>query len=326
MLHLCRQEPQEKLPKLKSVTSTSYYDFDIEFQISFYGTQDPEEYLEWERKMGTYLKLLQVPSEDQVKCATRNLHDYASTWWLHTPSKCFEMSWSKTKKAMRQDFVPSTYMEHLQRHLENTIQGLKPLNEYFVEMKKALRLAGVAESIWIKFYFMIGLNNDIAKTIFTNTYKSLDDLYFGALKAEQDLKAKATRPHAHFATTKLDENEHEDDTTKMSNSYDAPKRHDDDHDYGDNQGTCLDASDKVASKDDASILGGESDDVQSSTFIHDDGDDIVEREIFPSTMAAFGDEWSDLCHHIESESDYTTSPICDELPHLPCEDSHNPTT
>jgi hypothetical protein len=76
MQHLCRQAPQdyaqEKHPKLNSVTSTSYYDFNIDHEIPFYGSHDPEEYLEWERKMDDYLKLHQVPSEDQVKCATRN--------------------------------------------------------------------------------------------------------------------------------------------------------------------------------------------------------------------------------------------------------------
>ena len=83
MRHLRQKAPQdyaqEKLPKLKSATSTSYYDLEIDHAIPFYGTQEPEEYLEWERLMDDYLKLHQVPSEDQVKCATRNFHDYAST-------------------------------------------------------------------------------------------------------------------------------------------------------------------------------------------------------------------------------------------------------
>ena len=35
------------------------------------------------------------------------------------------------------------------------------------------------------------------------------------------------------------------------------------------------------------------------------------------------DDLSDLCHHIESESDFTTSPIY-VLPQFPCEESHNP--
>ena len=64
MRHLRPQAPQaydqEKLPKLKSATSTSYNDLDNDYEIPFYGTQDPEEYLEWERKMDDYLKLHQV--------------------------------------------------------------------------------------------------------------------------------------------------------------------------------------------------------------------------------------------------------------------------
>ena len=55
----------------------------------------------------------------------------------------------------------------------------------------------------------------------------------------------------------------------------------------------LEASDKVASKDDASILGGESDDVPSSAFIHGDDDEMVEHGIFPSTTATY-DDLSDL--------------------------------
>ena len=141
----------------------------------------------------------------------------------------------------------------------------------------------------------------------------------------------------------------------------------------------LEASDKAASKDDASIFGGESDDVPSSAFIRGDNDEMIEHGIFPLVMeesdyvpsSAFihgdsdemiehgifplvmeesddvpsssfihgdGDEMveyftsttvtyddlSDLCHHIESESDLTTSPIYDVLPQSPCEESHNP--
>ena len=82
--HLRQQAPQdyaqEKLPKLKSATSTSYYDLDTDHKIPFYGTKEPEEYLDWERLMDDYLKLHQVPSKDQVKYATRNFHDYTSTW------------------------------------------------------------------------------------------------------------------------------------------------------------------------------------------------------------------------------------------------------
>ena len=66
----------------------------------------------------------------------------------------------------------------------------------------------------------------------------------------------------------------------------------------------------------------ESDDVPSSAFIHGDNDGMVEHGIFPSSMATY-DDLSDFCHHIESESDFTTSPIYDELPQFSCEESHH---
>ena len=60
------------------------------------------------------------------------------------------------------------------------------------------------DPISMKFHFMMGLHNDISKIIFLENYKSLDDNYIGALKAEQELmKAKASRPQAHFSKTKL---------------------------------------------------------------------------------------------------------------------------
>ena len=254
------------------------------------------------------------------------------------------MSWPKTKRALRREFVPPTYTEQLRRQLENTIQGSKSIAKYFNEMKIALRRAGVDDPISMKLHFMMGLHNVISKTIFLENYKSLDDNYIGALKAEQELmKAKASPPQANFAVTKLYD-KHEASTTTMSKpeelQEDAPK-----FDFTaiplcgidgaeststllqDGAATstttetlkdqALEASDKVASKDDASILGGESDYVPSSAFIHGDNDKMVEHGIFPSTTATY-DDLSDFCHHIESESDFTTSPICDVLPQFPC--------
>ncbi|KAE8766682.1 Tyrosyl-tRNA synthetase [Hordeum vulgare] len=129
----------------------------------------------------------------------------------------------------------------------------------------------------MKFHFVMGLNNDIAKSIFTNTYKSLDDIYFGALKAEQELKGKATRHRAHFGTTKLHDYEHEDDGV-ATKTMESLKEH------------ALEASNNVASMVDASILGGEIDDVPSSAFIHGDGHDMVEHRIFPSITTMFAYE------------------------------------
>ncbi|KAE8797260.1 Tyrosyl-tRNA synthetase [Hordeum vulgare] len=100
----------------------------------------------------------------------------------------------------------------------------------------------------------------------------------------------------------------------------------------------LEVSDKVAIKYDASIFGGDSemtehgifplvmqasDDVSCLVFIPGEGDEMVEHEIFLSTIVAFRDELRDLCHHIERESAFITSRIHDDFPEFPYEESHN---
>ena len=116
------------------------------------------------------------------------------------------------------------------------------------------------------------------------------------------MKAKASPPQAHFAATKLYDYEHEDSTTKMSKpneiQHDAPKfdftaiplcgidgAESTSTLFQDGAATstttetlkdqALEASDKAASKDDASIFGGKSDDVPSSAFIHGDDDVMI---------------------------------------------------
>ena len=59
-----------------------------------------------------------------------------------------------------------------------------------------------------------------------------------------------------------------------------------------------------------------------SVTIHGDDDEMVEHGILPSTTAMY-DDLSGLCHHIESESDFTTSPISHDLPQFPCVESHH---
>ncbi|KAE8793457.1 gag-pol polyprotein [Hordeum vulgare] len=155
----------------------------------------------------------------------------------------------------------------------------------------------------MNFHFVMVSNNYIAKTIFINTYKSLNDLYIGALKVIQELKKAKTSPNrAYFSITKIHDYVHEDGTTKMSNSDDfqgdAPK-----FDFiiiplcgiDDVESTktlfedgaartmtmetlkehALEASAKVVREDDVSIFGGES--------------EMIEHGIFPSVMEASDD-------------------------------------
>ena len=84
------------------------------------------------------------------------------------------MSWPKTKRALRRELVPRTYTEQLLRQLENTTQGSNSIDEYFKEMKIALRGAGMDDPISMKFHFMMDMINDTSKPNYLENYKSLD--------------------------------------------------------------------------------------------------------------------------------------------------------
>ena len=88
----------------------------------------------------------------------------------------------------------------------------------------------------------------------------------------------------------------------------------------------------VTSKDDASILGGESDDVPSLAFIHGDDDEMIEHGIFPSIMEESNDVPSSAFNHgydydMIDHGDVCTytspTPTYDEMSQLPCEESHH---
>ena len=126
--------------ELSTTTHTSYFDYDDDNELHFFGSHDPEEYLEWEEKMDNYFLHHHVHSEEKVKRATRHFYDYAHTWWVHRPSTSRSRKrWSRLKRAMRREFLPPTLSEELSRQLWKIKQGSKPLDEYLLEMKHALR-------------------------------------------------------------------------------------------------------------------------------------------------------------------------------------------
>ena len=137
--------------ELKITNHTSYFNYDNDIELHFYGTHDPEEYLEWEEKMDNYFLHEQVHSKDKVKRTRRHFYDYVHTWWVHRPSMGSPKSWSRLKRAMRREFLPSTFSEDLGRQLWKITQGSKPLDEYLLEIKQALRRAGEDDPMWMKY-------------------------------------------------------------------------------------------------------------------------------------------------------------------------------
>ncbi|EEF34796.1 hypothetical protein RCOM_1568080, partial [Ricinus communis] len=111
---------------------------------SFQGRNDPDVYLEWERKVELIFECHNYSEEKKVKLAAVEFSDYAIVWW---DQFCKERrrygerpveSWIEMKQIMRKRFIPSHYYRELHQRLQTLIQGSMNVKEYHKEMEKAM--------------------------------------------------------------------------------------------------------------------------------------------------------------------------------------------
>ena len=91
--------------------------------LPFYGSTDPEEFLDWQEKMKIELEVQGFPESKKITRAILEFEDYALDWWKQYPQKCLVKNWKDLKKAMRKEFVSRKYGLILLRRLENVKQG-----------------------------------------------------------------------------------------------------------------------------------------------------------------------------------------------------------
>lgn len=157
--------------------------------LPFYGSNDPEEYLEWVQDMELELEPQKFESEaKEVRVATMFFKDYASSWWQQLSGKRFITSWVYLKRAMRREFVPSYYERELLHHVESITQGCKVVQDYYIELNHAMRRANITSAYQEKTYFKAGLNFQIVVALQDEYFRSLQDLVKYATKAEKRLK------------------------------------------------------------------------------------------------------------------------------------------
>ncbi|XP_025012155.2 uncharacterized protein LOC112533908 [Ricinus communis] len=136
---------------------------------SFQGRNDPDVYLEWERKVELIFECHNFSEEKKVKLAAVEFSDYAIIWW---DQYCKERrrngerpieSWREMKQIMRKRFVPSHYYKELHQRLQTLNQGSMSVEEYHKEMEKAMIRANVVEDCEATMArFLRGLNKNIA--------------------------------------------------------------------------------------------------------------------------------------------------------------------
>uniref|UniRef100_A0A2N9H973 Retrotransposon gag domain-containing protein n=1 Tax=Fagus sylvatica TaxID=28930 RepID=A0A2N9H973_FAGSY len=150
---------------------------------SFQGKNDPEAYLEWEKKVKLIFERHKYSEEKKVKLAVIKFTDYAIIWWdqlvmnrRRNHERAIE-TWEEMRAIMRRRFVPSHYYRDLYQKLQSLTQGYRSVDDYYKEMEIALIRANVEEDREATMArFLNGLNRDIANVVELQHYVELEDM------------------------------------------------------------------------------------------------------------------------------------------------------
>ncbi|KAK4552365.1 hypothetical protein RGQ29_032073 [Quercus rubra] len=173
---------------------------DIKMKIpSFQGKNDPEAYLEWEKKVEFIFECHNYSEEKKVKLAVIEFTDYAIIWWdqlVMNRRRNYERpieTWVEMKATMRRRFVPSHYYRDLYQKLQSLTQGYRSVDDYHKEIEIAMIRANIEEDREATMArFLNGLNQDIANVVELQHYVELEDMVHMAIKVERQLKRKGT--------------------------------------------------------------------------------------------------------------------------------------
>jgi len=89
----------------------------------FHGKNDPDAYLDWEKKMELVFNCQNYADVNRVKVAATEFYDYALSWWdqivttRRRNGKHPIETWEGLKLLMRRRFVPSHYHRELHSKL-----------------------------------------------------------------------------------------------------------------------------------------------------------------------------------------------------------------
>ncbi|XP_040957908.1 uncharacterized protein [Gossypium hirsutum] len=119
----------------------------------FQGKNDPESYLEWEKKMELVFECHNYSENKKVKLAAIEFSDYVIVWWdqLVTSRRRNRerpiSTWAEMKAVMHKRFVPSYYHRELYQRLQILTQGNRSVEDYYKDMEIAMIRADVEEDL-----------------------------------------------------------------------------------------------------------------------------------------------------------------------------------
>ncbi|XP_074313792.1 uncharacterized protein LOC141648985 [Silene latifolia] len=182
-------------------TGNHFHPKQDEFKVSelpeFIGGTNPEEYLEWERKIERMFDFKDLSDEKRCKYVILKLGKGASLWFEGLKSKRVRAgkekiaSWESLKRKLRKRYVPTTHRLTTYRKIAEFKLGKLSVGEYIDEFEN-LSLMGEKEEIQKQKMsrFLRGLNFDIASVIELYPYSDFDTLCGLCLKLEPQGRTK----------------------------------------------------------------------------------------------------------------------------------------
>ena len=166
---------------------------------SFQGKNDPEAYLEWDRKVELVFDCHHYSKNKKVKLAVIKFSDYAIVWWdqlVLNKRRNREPSvetWEEMKRVIRKRFVSTYYYRELYNKLQNLRQGNRSVEEYYKEMEVAMARANIEEDREATMArFLACLNREIQNLVELQHYVELEDMVHMAIKIENQVKRRGS--------------------------------------------------------------------------------------------------------------------------------------
>ncbi|XP_025685360.1 uncharacterized protein [Arachis hypogaea] len=170
----------------------------------FKGRNDPEVYLEWERKVERIFACHNYSEAKKVRLAAVAFSDYALLWWdelVKTRRQNDDHhieSWDLMKRLMKKQFVPSYYYREVHQKLHRLTQGSKSVEDYHKEMEMLMITTNIEEDTEVtKARFVGGLNRAISDVVELHHYVEMEDLVSMAMKVERQQQKRAPRGLSH---------------------------------------------------------------------------------------------------------------------------------
>ncbi|KAK1680245.1 hypothetical protein QYE76_041093 [Lolium multiflorum] len=165
----------------------------------FEGGADVEEYLTWELKIEKLWSLHPNYSEDRkIKLASSEFDGYALRWWdalvrnRQADGEQPIITWRAMKEAMNSRFVPTNYLRTIFDKLTLLRQGVKTVDEYYMEMEMLMQRGRVRESLEMTMQrFLNGLKYDVKGIVRHYSYTNMNQLLHHAREAESQLAEEA---------------------------------------------------------------------------------------------------------------------------------------